>query len=135
MARRSALLIGLLLTLFCLLLPACRQTPRIHSPLSQAAVISRDLTVAVYRFWSRTLPFCELYFQFTSQMERLYPQTYTFEAVSSCGELLATGRGCQLHGIASIRFQHQDDEWYRIEDTVQPSDHDNCRYPDRTIVL
>jgi hypothetical protein len=131
MARRPALLIGLLLAVFCLLLPACRQVPRTNLSLSQPAGISRNLTVAVYRFRSGAVPFCEMYFQFTSQRER----PYLVKAISACGEQLATLRGCQRHATGSIRSRHQDDVWERIDDTAQPSGDYSCRYHDRSVVL
>ncbi len=132
MARRPALLIGLLATLFCLLLPACRQqAPRTNSPSIQPAQSSRNLTVAVYRFWSGAVPFCELYFQFTSRPEL----PYLIKAVSTCGDQLATLRGCQRHAADSTRSRHQNGVWDRIDDTAQPSGGYSCHYQNRSVAL
>ena len=131
MARRPALLIALLLALFCLLLPACRQVPRTNLSLSQPAGIGQNLTAAVYRFWSGAVPFCELYFQFTSQPAL----PYLVKAVSTCGEQLATLRGCQRHANGSIRSRHQNGVWDRLDDTAQPSGDCSCKYHDRPVVL
>lgn len=127
MAYRPALL----LVLFCLLLPACRQNPRTNLPLPQSTVISRNLSIAIYRFWSGAVPYCELYFQFTAQLDQAYP----VKSDSGCGEQLANLHGCQRHHALSIRSPRPDATWDRIDDSVQPSSHQTCRYQDNHVEL
>ena len=130
-----ALLFALLLALFGFLLPGSRQEPRSHFQLPQSAVINRNLSIAIYRFWSGAVPFCELYFQFSTQSKRPHSFKSPIQSDAGCGEQLASLHGCQQHPTSSIRSHYPDAAWDRIEDTTQPSAHQTCRYQGKPIVL
>lgn len=108
MACRPAYLLALLLAMFCLLLPACRQTPHTNLPQSQATLAKDNLSVAIYRFWSGAVPFCEQYFQFA--------------ALSNTSD-----RSHYSHAL-----------WIRIDYLgylAQSSAHQSCRYRNHTVTM
>lgn len=135
MACRPAFLIALLLATFCLLLPACRQTPRTSLPQSQTALTKRNLSVAIYRFWSGAVPFCEQYFQFAAQKKQ--PTRPKLDA-AICGEKLAELHGCRRHFSESVRSDYPNSVWVRInyvDNAAQSSSHQSCRYKDHLVVM
>lgn len=134
MAYRPALFIALLLALLCLLLPSSRHEPRTSLPITPSALMRLKPSVAIYRFWSSAVPFCELYFQFTSQREPRNPA----KLVSGCGQQLAKLHGCQRHDSVLSR-SHFPDAWNRMDDkidsTAKASGHQSCRYKENSFVL
>jgi len=108
MVCRPAYLIALLLAMFCLLLPACRQTPRTNLPQSQAAFAKDNLSVAIYRFWSGAVPYCEHYFQFAGLNNE------------------------------PVRSHYAHALWIRIDYVsylAQSSAHQSCRYRNYTVTM
>lgn len=106
MAGRSTLLIALLLALIFLLLPASRQASLANFSLSHSLLASRNLHIAIYRFRSGAVPFCELYFHFTTQ-----------------------------YLTAPVRSRHPEDVWDRIDSPAQLSGYRSCRSQDNSFVL
>lgn len=106
MACRPAYFIALLLAMFCFFLPACRQTPRVNQPQTQAALTKHNLSVAIYRFWSGAVPFCDQYVQFAALNN------------------------------TPVRSQYSLGEWIRVDYVgilAQPSAHQSCRYKEHSI--
>jgi hypothetical protein len=132
MACRPVYLIALLLALIFLQLPACRQTPRTSFSLLQSAVAGRNLHVAIYRFWSGAIPFCEQFYQFTDQHDA---PVLNFNSEAICGEQLASLRGCRRQLSASIQSHNPDEVWKRIDGLAQSSNHQNCRDRDNSLAL
>ena len=132
MACRPALLIALLLAFIFLLLPACRQTPRTSFALLHSAVTGRNLHIAIYRFWSGAVPFCEQFYQFTDQHGA--PVLHV-DPEARCGEQLASLRGCRRHLSASVHSHYPDEVWKRIDGLAQSSDHRSCRDRDNSLAL
>lgn len=135
MACRPAYLIALLFATFCFLLPACRNSPYTHLPQSQTTLAKHDLSVAIFRFWSGAVPFCEQYFQFAAQEARPSPPQ---PDVVSCGEQLTQIDGCRRKIDESVKPQYPHSMWVRIDYVgylAQSSAHQSCRYRDHSITM
>lgn len=73
MVCRPAFLIAFYLTILCLFFPASGPISPPSSSQLQTAPAKRNLSAAIYRFWSGTEPFCEQYFQLASRKKRRIP--------------------------------------------------------------